>query len=216
MIKKFLIYFSIFFVACFAFLNYTSLAEEFEYWLFSESGQTNAMTVAAAQMTSDSSSPLNAGNNFRAVSTNTATGFKIMIPKLNITAPIVIEQSSDPGVIYKDLKTGVVHYAGSAMIGQAGTAVILGHSWTTPWYAGNYNSVFSLLDKLTAGNQIVILNGPKALIYRVSGSLVFNPLSNDKKIDQFIETDGSSIILVTCWPAGTSANRLAVKADLVQ
>lgn len=213
MVKKFLFYFLFFFVVIFIFFNYSSVTAEFRYWLDKPgSDQADEMTTTAAQIASNSASTQKTAPK---VFVNPADGFQISIPKIGIIAPIIIESNSAPKVIYKDLKKGVVHYAGSAMIGQSGTAIILGHSWTTPWRAGSYDSVFSLINKLETGDTFIIRNGGAELVYRVSGNMVFNPISRDKTIEEFIKSDGSSVVLITCWPAGLSRERLAVKADLI-
>lgn len=214
MIKKFLLYFVIFFVITFGFFNFSSITAEFRYWLDKpNSVQADEMATTAAKITSNSAP---ARKPISTVAVNLVDGFQISIPKIGIIAPVIIESSPDSKIIYKDLKKGVVHYSGSVMFGQPGTAMILGHSWTTSWRAGNYDSVFSLINKLETGDTFTITNGGTVLTYQVSGNLVFHPLSKDKTTEEFIKSDGSSVVLITCWPAGTSLQRLAVKADLVR
>jgi LPXTG-site transpeptidase (sortase) family protein len=217
MFKKFILYFAVFFVAIFLLLNFSSITAEFRYWLDSPGEvQANQMTETASQIATQSTPVISSIKSRPTVSINPAAGLEISIPKIGITAPVIIEPSADPKVILKDLKKGVVHYSGSAMLGQPGTAIILGHSWTTSWRTGNYDSVFSLINKLAAGDTFTISNGDNVLTYRVVGNMVFNPISKDKTIEEFIKSDSSSLVLITCWPAGSSRERLAVKADLVQ
>jgi len=216
MVKKFLLYFAICFVIVFSFLNYSSVMAEIRFWLDSSfKVQARDMSATAAEI-APNSVKTTAPVKTETVAIDPNAGFEIVIPEIGIAAPIVIEPNPDPNVIYKDLKKGVVHYGGSAMIGQTGTAIILGHSWTTSWRPGNYDSVFSLIGNLKAGDTYTIKNGANNLVYRVSGNLVFNPLSTDPKIENFIHSDGSSVVLITCWPAGTSLERMAVKADLIK
>jgi sortase A len=218
MIKKFILYFAVFFVAIFSFLNYGSMSAQFRYWLDSPSEvQANNMTETASEIVKRSTPlPVPSSKPIPTVIIDPALGLEISIPKIGIVAPVIIESSADTKVILKDLKKGVVHFSGSAIIGQPGTAIILGHSWTTTWRAGNYNSVFSLINKLNPGEEFTIKNGSKILKYKVVGNKVFNPISRDKSIEEFVKSDKSSVVLITCWPAGSSRERLAVKADLVQ
>ena len=50
------------------------------------------------------------------------------IPKISISVPIVFADSVDKASLAKDLDLGVVYYPGSVYPGQAGQAIILGHS----------------------------------------------------------------------------------------
>ncbi|PJE50381.1 MAG: hypothetical protein COV29_04400 [Candidatus Yanofskybacteria bacterium CG10_big_fil_rev_8_21_14_0_10_36_16] len=138
------------------------------------------------------------------------------IPRLRVSAPIIIEPSTNTDTIYKRLENGVVHYASTPMPGEAGTSIILGHSSAYPWYRGQYGSVFALLNQLNAGDVIQIQNGNEILNYKVAGSLVFSPFSEDNlKLAEFESTDGSSLVLLSCWPVGTNYKRIAIKADLI-
>jgi len=140
----------------------------------------------------------------------------ISIPSLNVKAPIIFEKSVDPKKIYERLEDGVVHYSSTPLPGDDGVSVILGHSSAYPWYKGNYGSVFALLDKLNYGDEIRIYKDGKQLIYGVSEALIFSPFSPDtKKLEKIEQTNGSSIVLLSCWPVGSNTKRIAVKADLL-
>ena len=146
---------------------------------------------------------------------NIGPSYWLEIPSLGITAPIIMEQSSNLNVIYKRLEKGVVHYSPSPELGELGTSVILGHSSAYPWYRGSYGSVFALISKLNAGDRINIYGNSKTLNYKVSKSLVFSPFSTDEELlSGFEQSNDSSIILMSCWPVGTNYKRLAVRADL--
>ena len=144
-------------------------------------------------------------------------GTEIKIPKINIEAPVIFEDSRNPNIVLKRLEEGVVHLGDTAIPGEEGTSVILGHSSAFPWYKGNYGSVFALLNKLEKGDKIYLKKDGKTLVYVVSDTLIFNPLSggNDAKIAELEKTDGSAIILMSCYPVNTSWKRLAVRADLI-
>ena len=137
------------------------------------------------------------------------------IPSLGVRAPIVLEKSLDPNKIFDRLEDGVVHYSGSSLPGQKGAAIILGHSSAYPWYKGKYGSVFALLGRLKTGDRIIINSGEKTLVYEVKESLIFNPPFKNTGLERLTAADGSSIILISCWPVGTNYKRIAVRADLI-
>ena len=53
--------------------------------------------------------------------------------------------------------------------------------------------------------------------YIVIDSIIFNPSTSvdDFELRSFEASSGSSVVLMTCWPVGTNAQRVAVKADLI-
>lgn len=133
---------------------------------------------------------------------------KIIIPKLQVTAPIVFEPSTNNDVILKALKNGVVHYAGTAVPGQIGNIAIFGHSSRDWWDRGDYNYIFVLLDKLVAGDRIQVNYQTRQYTYEVTGSKVVQPTD----FSVLNPTAEPTLTLITCTPAGTSLRRLVVTA----
>jgi LPXTG-site transpeptidase (sortase) family protein len=211
MFQKFLIYFAIFFVVIFALLNSRFVSAEFRFWL------DHPKEVKASDIIVPVSSPIDGFSApVKKYVTDASAGYTISIPTIGITAPVVLEKSLDPNVILGRLSDGVVHYSDSPLPGEEGTSVILGHSSAYPWYKGKYGSIFALLGNLKNGDAVVIANGGKTLVYKVSDILIFNPLSNNSRLQQISQSDNrSSVLLVSCWPVGTNLKRIAVRADLV-
>lgn len=145
-----------------------------------------------------------------------ASSFMLSIPSYQIKAPIVFEPTTVESRIYSALEKGVVHYAETAMPGNPGTAIILGHSSSYPWYQGKYGSVFAQLSKLKEGDIVNIEKEGVTYSYKVSKSLIFSPTATDDYALRELEaTDGSSLVLMTCWPTGANSKRVAVRADLI-
>ncbi len=133
----------------------------------------------------------------------------ISIPKINVSAPIIQVSDSSDATVLSALKKGVVLYPGSVNPGQPGTAVIIGHSSSNlPWT--EYSSVFSLLGKLQPDDLIYITVGGTQYTYRIRA---VQKGSAQQLIDSGLAGD---LIVSTCWPIGTDANRIAVSASLVQ
>jgi len=137
--RKFLKYFIIFFLIIFVVLNSRFVSAELRFWLAKKGVAVGLMLNAtpAPIATVPASLPLD--------TTVKPKSFSINIPAIGANAPIVLENSNDPNVIFNRLEDGVVHYAGTPLPGEPGTSIILGHSSAYPWYKGKYGSIFALL-----------------------------------------------------------------------
>ncbi len=135
----------------------------------------------------------------------------ILIPKLNLDAPLVYPTESTNDAILTAIKAGVAHYPNTALPGRVGNVFLTGHSSYYWWNGGKYNQVFATLDKLTPGDLVYIYYQGGKYIYRVSRSFIVNP----DQVDILNPTTGPTLSLMTCTPIGTSLRRLVVTADLV-
>ncbi len=137
---------------------------------------------------------------------------RVIIPKINVNAPIVFPQTIDNDELLSYLEKGVIHYRDSAEIGKPGTAIILGHSSAYPWYNGNYGSVFALLEKLEIGDEFVVSYQNKKYYYQVSEKDIVVPL--DFKVEE--KDNKSHLILMSCWPVRTNRLRMVINSDLIR
>lgn len=137
---------------------------------------------------------------------------RVIIPKINVNAPIVFPQTIDNDELLSYLEKGVIHYRDSAEIGKPGTAIILGHSSAYPWYNGNYGSVFALLEKLEIGDEFIVSYQNKKYYYRVSEKDIVVPL--DFKVEE--KDNKSHLILMSCWPVRTNRLRMVINSDLIR
>lgn len=133
----------------------------------------------------------------------------IIIPKININAPISFPKHTDEKSLFKELEKGVVHYSDSVRPGKVGDAVLLGHSSAYPWYKGQYGSVFSLLNRLDQGDEIIIFYKKHKYVYKITEKRVVK-----RNTDVIKQTEKSQIILLSCWPIGTTWNRIMIKGEL--
>jgi len=140
-------------------------------------------------------------------------GAVLSIARLGLSAPIVFENQQNNKIVYDDLENGVVHYPGTPMPGENGVSIILGHSSAYPWYKGKYGSVFALLGKLNTGDQIQIkYSDGRVLNYKVTASIIFNPLAKDQPLAAVTNSNQPTILLISCWPIGTNYKRIAIQA----
>lgn len=142
---------------------------------------------------------------------NPAAGPQLVIPAINVTAPLQLNQGTAEWQIQLGLRKGVVHYDGSANPGDTGNVVVFGHSSGQPWAPGNYKFVFTLLDKLKKDDVIYADYNGIRYTYKVTTTQVVSPT------DTGVLTSGSDheITLITCTPVGTSTNRLVVHAEQI-
>ncbi len=132
----------------------------------------------------------------------------LVIPKINVNAPIVFASTTDSKILFNKLEQGVVHYPTSTAPGEVGSTIILGHSSAYPWYAGDYGSVFALLGKLQPGDQIIVFYKKHKHTYTVSNKQVINDQVEIKSQNQ-----KPKLILISCWPVGTAWKRIMIEAE---
>lgn len=141
------------------------------------------------------------------------TDFSIIIPKIAAVAPII--DNVDPGnqIEYlKALKKGVAHAVGTAYPGMDGNVYLFAHSTDAFYNVGNYNAVFFLIGKLDAGDEIDIYYRGRLIKYIVYEKKVVGP--TDTKYLNNLATGEKILTLQTCYPPGTTINRLVVLARL--
>lgn len=134
--------------------------------------------------------------------------FSVIIPKIDINAKII--PNIDPynrEEYQKALSTGVAHAKGTAYPNEDGQIFIFAHSTDSSINVNRYNAIFYLLDKLEIGEKIYIIYKEKTYGYQIKEKKVVDPSEI-----QYLERkdQGNTLILMTCWPAGTSLKRLLV------
>lgn len=141
---------------------------------------------------------------------------KVVIPKINVDAPVVYDVPSlAENVIQDKLRSGVVHYpipGANSVPGQAGNTVILGHSSNDVFDDGAYKFVFVQLDKLEKGDTFYLNYQGTRYTYSVTEKKVIDPTEVSQLI---IDTDKPLATLVTCTPPGTALKRLVVIAEQI-
>lgn len=141
---------------------------------------------------------------------------KIIIPKINVDAPVVYDVPSlAENVIQAKLRSGVVHYpipGANSMPGQTGNTVILGHSSNDVFDEGAYKFVFVQLDKLEKGDTFYLNYNGTRYTYSVTEKKVIDPT----EVSQLVINNGKPLAtLVTCTPPGTALKRLVVIGEQI-
>lgn len=138
---------------------------------------------------------------------------KIIIPKINVDVPVVYDEPSyKEEDVQKALQRGVVHYGTTAMPGQKGNNVILGHSSNDMFSGGGYKFAFIRIDALENGDVFILDYLGKRYVYKVYNKAIIDP-SDFSLIN--IKPDKPVVTLITCTPPGTTLKRLVVQGEQI-
>ncbi|MCX7997305.1 MAG: sortase [Patescibacteria group bacterium] len=149
--------------------------------------------------------------NPRPVLTPVSAEFSIQIPKIRANAPVIKDVDPFNESEYQaQLARGVAHAKGTSLPGQRGTMFLFAHSASDFALASRYNAVFYLLSRLQPGDDILITFKGKQLKYTVQELRYVD----ESQIEYISESTGEHrLILMTCWPPGTTLKRLLVVAS---
>lgn len=163
----------------------------------------------SAGSTLNSETPFSSPSPLPRSSTNS---YQLVIGKLHITAPLVLDVSgTDENAYLTALEHGVAQYAGTAHPGQIGNMVIFGHSSYYRNKPGDYKEVFKQLNKLVVGDPILVKrDGQPLFTYKVTGSRIV--AADDLSVLKSAPV--ADLTLLTCWPPGTTDKRYVVTAQL--
>ena len=151
-------------------------------------------------------------------STNTTVtdpATKLIIPKINVEAPINMDTNTDHNAQMKAMESGVARFAipgANALPGQAGNFVVSGHSSNDAFAPGNYKFIFAQNEKLKEGDVIYVNYNKTRYTYTITKMQVVMP--NEVNSVQ-IGHDKPMITLISCVPLGTADKRLLVFAEQV-
>lgn len=131
--------------------------------------------------------------------------YTLSIPKFNIKNATVV-------IAGDDLSKSLIHYGGTGLPGEYGTAVVFGHSTLPQFFSPtNYKTIFSLLPTLKIGDEIFITYDGIQYRYVIYEMVVTDPTDLSPLEQRF---DDSYVTLITCVPPGTYWKRLNVRARL--
>lgn len=129
----------------------------------------------------------------------------ISIPKIKIENAVV-------STVDTDLTSHLVHFPGTAIPPNKGTAAIFGHSTLPQLYdSKNYKTIFANIHDLNIGDTIIVSSNNTLYTYKITDMLITDPEDTSYLIQKY---DGSYLDIVTCTPPGTTWKRLIIKAKL--
>ncbi len=136
--------------------------------------------------------------------------FGIVIPKIGANAKIIPNVDAANETEYlAALKEGVAHVKGSAFPGEGGAIYLFAHSTDYFWNVGTYNAIFYLLYKLEPNDEVDLFFKGQRYTYRVIDKKIVDP-SQVEYLTR--KTNREFLTLQTCWPPGTTLQRLLVFA----
>jgi sortase A len=122
-----------------------------------------------------------------------------------ISIPAIgVEMTMYEGIRLSTLDHGPGHWPGSALPGQPGNVVVAGHRTSK-------HRVFHDVDQLVAGDEIIFDDASGHHVYRVSRVEIVDPTA----LWIVDPTPTPTATLFACHPPGSTTQRIAVFADLV-
>lgn len=137
---------------------------------------------------------------------------KITFNSLNRSVTVLNPTSKSIKDLDNALLNGVVRHPDSAILGQAGTVFILGHSSYLPKVINPNFQAFNGVQKLQWGDLISIESESKVYTYRVDK--VYKARATDTTVP--IAGEEKRLVLATCNSFGSVDDRYIVEADLVE
>lgn len=138
------------------------------------------------------------------------TDFSLLVSKIGAAAPIVASVDPYDSWEYQNALTrGIAHAEGTGFPGEGKNIFLFAHSSANPLEASRFNSVFYLLHRLESGDEIEVWYQDTKHLYGVTEKKFVNAdnveyLTNSSQKEQ--------LVLMTCWPPGTTLKRLLIVA----
>lgn len=137
----------------------------------------------------------------------------LLIPKIQVQAPLVFSLSNSTQDIENALNKGTVFFPNSVMPGEKGKVIILGHSAPVNWPKINYDNVFDQLNKLEKKDEIIIYFENKEYRYQVKQKSFVVPGTELTQITTpHLTNTKNMLFLISCWPPGSRKQRIVIKA----
>ncbi len=140
--------------------------------------------------------------------------FSLVIPKIGVNAAVIpAVNPTKPGEYLEALQKGIAHSSLSYFPNENGTVFLFSHSTNYEWFVGDLNAVFYLLKNLEEKDMVVLFYQGASYTYRITGKQIVNPTAVSYMAPQ---AGARRLILQTCWPPGSTTERLLIFADLVE
>ena len=150
--------------------------------------------------------------------------WSIAIPSLGIRAPVLLPSMKNWSsrawdVLEEQMQVGLNHgavaYPHSSGPGRKGNLIIAGHSSPPTESARNseFGSLFSQLPNIEVGEEISIVTAGSPVTYRVEKKTIVSPQTTSILEQQ---QDESILKLITCYPVGTTRDRMNILAKKIE
>lgn len=150
--------------------------------------------------------------------------WSIVIPSLGIRAPVLLPSMKNWSsrawdMLEEQMQVGLNHgavaYPHSSGPGRKGNLIIAGHSSPPTESARNseFGSLFSKLPTINIGEEISIVTNGSPVRYRVEEKTIVSPQTTSILEQQH---DESILKLITCFPVGTTRDRMIILAKKIE
>jgi len=140
---------------------------------------------------------------------------RLMIPKVNVSVPIIYGCGLDDASQKRCLTDGVMHFAvsgASALPGENGNFAVSGHSSNDAFTPGDFKFIFSQLPRMAVGDLAYVNYEGVRYTYVVRGTQIVAP--NDVEALR-IGDERPVMTLITCYPIGTARQRMLIFMDQI-
>lgn len=140
---------------------------------------------------------------------------RMIIPKINIDAPVVYGIGPDYKSQMAAMEKGIAHFSiagANATPGQIGNSVFAAHSSNDAFASGDYKFIFAQNEKLVKGDIIYMNFEGTRYTYSVTSTEIVLPTEVNKVQ---LETNKPMLTLISCVPLGTAEKRLLVFAEQI-
>ncbi len=142
-----------------------------------------------------------------------STHFGLIIPKIGVNAKVLEDVNPASRTEYnKALENAVAHSSTSHTPDETGTVYLFSHDTNYEWFVKSLNAIFYLVKELEVGDYIVVIYRDVRYTYRMTDRRVVKPTDVSYLVP---DTSKKNLILQTCWPPGSTTQRLLIFADLV-
>ncbi len=142
------------------------------------------------------------------------TNFSIIVPKIGINASVIPSvDPTNPKEYDEALQKGVAHASTSFFPNENGAVYLFSHSTNYEWFVKDLNAVFYLMKNLEAGDLVILIYKGTQYTYTLTEKRIVSP----KDVSYMAPIVGQKmLILETCWPPGSTTERLLVFANLIE
>ncbi len=138
-------------------------------------------------------------------SNQTAAVYSISIPKIDLENLMI-------STVDTDLTSHLVHFPGTAVPPQKGSASIFGHSTLPQLFdRKNYKTIFANIHEVQIGDDIIANVDNTLYTYKIFSIEITDPEDTSYLTQNY---DASYLYIITCTPPGTTWKRLIVKSRL--
>ncbi|OGC88283.1 hypothetical protein A3D70_01075 [Candidatus Adlerbacteria bacterium RIFCSPHIGHO2_02_FULL_54_18] len=142
---------------------------------------------------------------------------RIIAPTIGLDMPVSNPSSTSVEALDQALLSGTVRYPASALLGQEGGVLIVGHSSYLPVVHNQNFKAFNHIKELKEGDDVSVYSAEAEYHYRVVGVRLGKALaSTPQDVVKLPDSgNGKYLVMVTCDSFGAKSDRYIVTAEFV-